>query len=340
MLMRKILFIVVMLVSPILLAQSRGITLESVVPQVNTPFVNGTYRALVIGNDKYQDTQNRWPELKTAISDARSVENILRTNYGFSDVDVLENATRRDILIGLEKLSRKALPNDSILVYYAGHGFLDTESNRGYWVPSDAEGVDSTTFLRNSTIRDELTTIASRVRHTLLISDSCFSGTLLRSGSRGISQPADNQVYYQKVSTKKSVQIIAAGGVEYVDDNYQASGHSPFTYFLLNELKNNDRPMLTVSELSSNVSRAVANNVNQVPESGVLQGAGDELGEFIFIKMNLIVEGVPADRVKVEVNVESNIEPKNSTQLTNETESKPLPVDQNDQRLSIPIPTL
>ena len=130
MLMRKILFIVVMLVSPILLAQSRGITLESVVPQVNTPFVNGTYRALVIGNDKYQDTQNRWPELKTAISDARSVENILRTNYGFSDVDVLENATRRDILIGLEKLSRKALPNDSILVYYAGHGFLDTESNR------------------------------------------------------------------------------------------------------------------------------------------------------------------------------------------------------------------
>ena len=96
---------------------------------------------------------------------------------------------------------------------------------------------------------------------------------------------------------------MTAGGVEFVDDNYQSSNHSPFTYFLLNELKNNDRPMLTLSELSTNVEKAVANNVDQVPESGVLHGAGDELGEFIFIKMDLVVDGVPADRVKVQVNV-------------------------------------
>ena len=195
------------------------------------------------------------------------------------------------------------LKNDNVLIYYAGHGFLDDETNKGFWVPVDADGDDHTTFLRNSTIRDEVSSIASRVQHTLLISDSCFSGSLLRTASRGISEADYTEKYFEKVSNKKSVQIMAAGGFEYVDDDYRESGHSPFTYFLINELKTNNSPMFTVSQLSGNVERAVANNVDQVPESGVLQGAGDELGEFIFIKMDVAVEGVDPDRVKVEVNV-------------------------------------
>ena len=252
-------------------AQTRGITLESKPVVQSTPFVGGVYRALVIGNDDYRDPQRRWPSLETAVSDARAVGDLLRNEYGFSDLEVLENATRRDILRAMERLSKRAMPNDSVLVYYAGHGFLDQDSERGFWVPVDAEGIDNTTFLRNSTIRDELSTIASRARHTLLISDSCFSGTLLRRGTRSISPAAvPDEGYLKKVSTKKSVQIISAGGVEYVDDNYRSSGHSPFTYFLLSELENNDREMLTVSELSGNVTRAVANNVDQVPETGVL----------------------------------------------------------------------
>jgi hypothetical protein len=105
------------------------------------------------------------------------------------------------------------------------------------------------------------------------------------------------------VANKKSIQVLTAGGVEYVDDDYQTSGHSPFTYFLLNELKNNDRLLLTAGELSTNVEKAVANNVDQVPESGVVQGAGDELGEFIFINIDLAVPGVPKEKVKVQVNV-------------------------------------
>lgn len=96
---------------------------------------------------------------------------------------------------------------------------------------------------------------------------------------------------------------MAAGGFEFVDDDYRNSGHSPFTYFLLNELKTNNSPMFTVSQLSGNVERAVANNVEQIPESGVLQGAGDELGEFIFIKLDVAVEGIDPDKVKVDVNL-------------------------------------
>lgn len=282
---------------------TRGLALVPVEKKVVTPFNQGVYRALIIGNNNYRDRDGRWKPLKTAVSDARAVKMLLENSYGFSDVKVLENATRRDVLQAFNSLSKKVLPNDNVLVYYAGHGFMEAETSRGFWVPVDARGTDNTTYLRNSTIRDELTTIASRVKHTLLISDSCFSGSLLRRGSRGIAEVSDSEQYYKKVSNKKSVQIMAAGGVEYVDDKYQNSDHSPFTYFFLNELKNNDRAMLTLSELSTNVEKAVANNVDQVPESGVLQGAGDELGEFIFIRMDLVVDGVPLDKVKVKVNL-------------------------------------
>lgn len=319
-------------------AASRGISVQKVKKESVTPFLSGSYRAVIIGNNQYRDPKGQWPNLQTAVSDAIAVSQLLKNNYGFTDVTLIENASRRDILVALSELNRKVMPNDSVLVYYAGHGYLDPETKRGYWVPVDAQGRDQTTFLRNSTIRDEMNSIATRGRHTLLIADSCFSGSLLRSGTRGIPTNISAEKYYEKVAQKKSVQIMAAGGVEYVDDDYQTSGHSPFTYFLLNELKHNNSPLLTVSELSQNVEKAVANNVSQVPESGVLQGAGDELGEFIFVNVDVSVKGVSAERVKVNVNVvpdtTDTIEPATPTQAIEES------APSTPGKQPLPIPTL
>jgi len=325
---------------PVLNAQSRGIGLQTKTNEARTPYAGGFYRALIIGNNVYKDKTGKWSSLSTAVSDAQAIGQLLEKQYGFSDVELLENATRRDMLQALDRLSRRALPNDNILVYYAGHGYIDDDTQRGYWVPTDAEGVDQTTFLRNSTIRDELNLIASRARHTLLISDSCFSGTLLRQASRGISQVSNSDNYFKKVSAKKSVQIIAAGGVEFVDDNYQSSGHSPFTYFLLSELKNNDREKITLSELSNNVTRAVANNVSQIPESGILQGAGDELGEFIFIKLNIMVDGVDPKNVNVEVKVLPAKEGSGATVQDIEIQTRENPSSSEAPKPHVPMPTL
>lgn len=314
---------------------SRGIGLKSVKSKPVLPIKVGNYRALIIGNDDYSKAGKSWPHLKTAVSDARAIKRMLLENYHFSDVRLIENASRREVLLALQSLSRRVLTNDNVLVYYAGHGYMDDETGTGYWVPVDAKGRDHTTFLRNSTIRDELTQIASRARHTLLISDSCFSGSLLRSGRRGLPPDMNSDKYYKKVAMKKSVQIMAAGGVEYVDDDYKASGHSPFTYFLVNELKTNDRPLLTLSELSTNVEKAVANNVEQVPESGVLHGAGDELGEFVFIKVNVKLKGIPKDKVKVLVDVMSEEGAGKAVHTDTEIVGEGV-----NQREFLPIPTL
>ena len=282
-------------------------------------FLKGNYRAVIIGNDQYLDEVGVWNPLKTATRDAEAVSELLREMYGFEDITLLKDATRKEILVALNDLAKRVEPNDSVMIYYAGHGHLNEETKRGYWIPVDARGEDYTTYIRNSTIRDEINIIAEKTKHTLLISDSCFSGSLLRGGNRAAKKSEKTSPYYAKVSNKKSVQILAAGGVEFVDDNYRGSGHSPFTYFLLNELRNNVDALLTMTELSNNVVKAVANNVDQTPESGILQGAGDELGEFIFARINLKDNSVEifaskTDRKTNEVTII------NTTQTTPEVE--------------------
>ena len=174
------LFVVGLLISTPAFA---GISFENSSREIQTPFVPGKYRALIIGNNNYKDPKKTWQPLNTPVSDALALENLLREHYGFSDITRLQNASRKDILYALREISDRVLPNDSVLIFYAGHGYLDQDTQKGYWIPVDANGADYTTYLRNSTIRDEISIIADRSKHTLLISDSCFSGSLLRRGA-------------------------------------------------------------------------------------------------------------------------------------------------------------
>jgi glycine betaine/proline transport system substrate-binding protein len=258
---------------------------------VETPYLSGKYRALVIGNNDYDDPEKLWPSLETAVADAEAVANILKTDYGFAEITLLKNATRRDIVKAFNNLAKTAQDSDSVLIYYAGHGYLNEDTKEGFWIPVDAEGREDSTFVRNSTIKVKLGVIADKARHVLLVSDSCFSGALLREGNRGMSLDQKNERYFQKVAKKKSVQILAAGGLEFVDDNYKGTRHSPFTYYFLQSLKDNNARYFEATDLSQETSRNVSVNTVQTPESGVLQGAGHAGGEFFFLR-NKTVEAL------------------------------------------------
>lgn len=51
------------------------------------------YHALVIGNQAYRQL----PQLATPVADARAVADLLRRDYGFANVRVLETGTPRNI---------------------------------------------------------------------------------------------------------------------------------------------------------------------------------------------------------------------------------------------------
>jgi uncharacterized caspase-like protein len=307
--MKILLVIILVSLAFPLLAAERAIkrqTLSSPSP-VETPYLSGKYRALVIGNNDYDDPEKLWPSLKTAVADAEAVADILKTDYGFAEIILLKNATRRDIVKAFNRLAKAAQTNDSVLIYYAGHGYLNEDTKEGFWIPVDAEGRDDSTFVANAIIKTKLGVIADKARHVLLVSDSCFSGALLREGNRGVSLDQKNERYYQKVAKKKSVQILAAGGLEFVDDNYKGTGHSPFTYYLLQSLKDNNVRYFEATDLSQETSRNVSVNTMQTPESGVLQGAGHAGGEFFFLRKTAVT--AKATTVKQEQPATKSVPP-------------------------------
>jgi len=253
---------------------------------VSTPYVNGVFHALIIGNNEYKDPEGLWVGLKTPINDAQAIASLLRKKYGFDpeNITLIKNATRADILSAFSNLAKICKTNDSIFIYYAGHGYSDPDTKEAFWIPVDAVGKEDYTFVRNSTIKSKLTVVADHAKHVFLVSDSCFSGTLLREGHRGLKLSEKTDQYYRKVAEKKSVQILAAGGLEYVDDNYKGTGHSPFSYYLIKQLEQSPERYFSATELSLEVTKSVSKNVFQTPEKGVLHGAGDNSGEFFFLK--------------------------------------------------------
>ncbi len=261
-----------------------------------TPYVNGIFRALIIGNNEYKDPEGLWNSLKTPINDAEAIDALLQQRYGFdrAHITLLKNATRAQILSEFSKLAKISKKNDSIFIYYAGHGYADPDTKEAFWVPVDAVGKQDYTYVRNSTIKSKLAVVADHAKHVFLVSDSCFSGTLLREGHRGLKMAEKTDHYYRKVAQKKSVQILAAGGLEYVDDDYKETGHSPFTYYFIEQLKQSPENYFSATELSLEVTKAVSKNVYQTPEKGVLHGAGDNNGEFFFVKADSFQAAAPA----------------------------------------------
>ena len=98
----------------------------------------GNYYAVVIGNNDYE----YFEDLDTARIDATTVAEVLKNKYGFEILKVLIDANERDIISSLNSINKNLSAYDNLLIYYAGHGFLD-ETDRGYWLPVDANTPDS-----------------------------------------------------------------------------------------------------------------------------------------------------------------------------------------------------
>ena len=250
------------------------------------------YRALLIGNNEYE--HENWENLKTAINDVERLAEVLQTSYGFApeDVILLRNATRREILQAFRQLRQAAQPEDRVLVYYAGHGYADSETNRGFWVPIDA--ADEIDYLPNEVIRKEMEIIGAK--HKLLIADSCFSGTFATQIRSLGKQDFDwrERGFYVNLSSDPSFQAITSGGNEPVFDGGPAWGnHSVFAFHLLSKLRNNRDPYLPVRRLGDHLSEQVANDVASIlrkrQQPNVWQiRPGHAGGEFFFLRQDTL----------------------------------------------------
>ncbi|HUI44290.1 MAG TPA: caspase family protein [Terriglobia bacterium] len=249
--------------------------MEAVASQATTgPAQYGPYYALVIGNDSYRYL----PQLKTAVNDADAVAALLHRRYGF-EIQVLKNATREQILGALNEYRRTLPDQANLLIYYAGHGNYDKETDKAYWLPVEAKADNNTDWI----IADDITSDARAIpaRHVLVISDSCYSGGLNRDVNTDIT-PRERGRYLQRMLQARSRNLMSSGGNEPVADG-GAPGHSVFASALLLGLAQMDEDAFTATDLFNRfVQPRVAGRSEQVPQYSMIRNSGHEDGDFVF----------------------------------------------------------
>ena len=230
------------------------------------------YYGLIIGVNNYEDPTIL--PLDNAISDAEKLYEILTSEYIFEkeNVKFIKDANRRDIINFLDEFAEIVTPKDNILIFYAGHGWWDKDANIGYWLPSDARQNSKADWFRNSTLVDYLKAIKSK--HTLLITDACFGGSIFKS--RKAFPEAEKAI--QKLYELPSRKAMTSGQLTEVPDR------SYFIRFLCERLTDNTEKYLSSEQLFSSIRMAVINNSDAIPEYGEIRNVGDQGGDFIFIR--------------------------------------------------------
>jgi ankyrin repeat protein len=239
----------------------------------------GRNYALLIGINRY----NNFSRLQTAVNDAKGVSEVLQHDYGFEPTVILdEEATRQTIMREINRLKMDLNPEDRLLIYYAGHGYLDKVTDTSYWLPVDAERNDPTNWIESKSISDQLK--RTRATQILVIADSCYAGTISRSIDPVLAGRGSRESYLQKLRSKPSRILIASGGNEPVDDS-GGRGHSVFADVLIRALKNPIDDQFTAEELLiRQLKESVAGRAEQTPEYRVIRNSGHDGGDFVFIR--------------------------------------------------------
>lgn len=191
------------------------------------------------------------------------------------------NSTRYDIVTAFGRLRAETEPGDNVLIYYAGHGHLDRDTESGYWLPVDAEPDNEANWLANESITRGLR--AMPAKHVMVIADSCYSGTLVRAAPVGLKTGAERTAWLRRMAEKRTRTALVSGGLEPVMDG-GGGGHSVFAKALLDILGGNAE-VLDGHSLFTELSRLVVVNAEQTPQYSDVRNAGHEGGEFLFVPL-------------------------------------------------------
>ncbi|KAL2834588.1 caspase domain-containing protein [Aspergillus pseudoustus] len=163
--------------------------------------VNTVRKALLIGSPTYG--------LKGPLNDVENIANLLRL-HGFSIQECCgPQATRDGIIKAWNQLNSEVQANDTVLIYYSGHGGLvkDPQNQPGrryqFIVPSDyAPPSRSAPFkgIFDIELSQLIHNTTDRTRNVTLILDCCFSGRMARDPAHGrhaVKKALENVLYDQ-----------------------------------------------------------------------------------------------------------------------------------------------
>jgi len=193
--------------------------------------------AVVIGLERYR---NELPQANHAERDARVVARYLSGTMGYEEGNIAlllnDRATKGD----MEKYFETWLPNrvesdDTVFVYFSGHGAPNAKTGEAYLVPYDGDPV----FLNNtgyplSRLYQSLADLPAK--EVVVVLDSCFSGAGGRSVIAKGMRPIITELKSPLLGKGKTIVLAASSGQQ-VSSTYEQKAHGLMTYFFLKGLQ-------------------------------------------------------------------------------------------------------
>jgi len=245
----------------------------------------GKSYALVIGNNTYRNLR----QLNFAENDARRVYETLTSGYGYK-AELLTDATAADIFKRFDELVAQLKPNDSLVIYFAGHGAQD--SGLSYWLGIDATADKSSWRMAGVSTYDLNKWLdVIEAKHVLVVADSCYSGAgIVSIGGIKLKTP-DVEKQLEFALGGPSRTVISSGGRDPVPDGGAGDG-SVFTKTFV-ALLNENRGVLTDAEMFAHLKERVqfsnggAAGGVPTPVFGRIEGGGHVRGQFVFLNPRL-----------------------------------------------------
>jgi hypothetical protein len=239
----------------------------------NTPSkAQAAQRALIVGVSDYCPPVTSLPAVA---NDVREMAMLLTSKNGAFDKEAVstladKGATRDAIFAGLSEVFSKATANETVFVYFAGHGTVSGQTF--FFLPHDVDVHD----IENSCV--PLTTIKSlfdrcRSQRVFLWLDFCHSGGILARGFQGDAMTTLRRTL--EVSQGRGKVIVAACTSSQSALEDSAIGHGLFTHALLRGLKGEAKSVqgeVTAGSLYEFIDRHVAGPEQQPVFFGEMTG--------------------------------------------------------------------
>ncbi len=243
--------------------------------------------AVIIGIDQYKNLPFD-KQLSYAVKDAKGIETTLKKHFKFDKIITLYNkeATKDNIMKVLSGDLSKISEEDSVFIFWAGHGYTEKTSygDLGYLLPFDGTFEQSQLYknISMTTLKDD---ISKRIpaKHVFYVMDACYSGLLVATRGSEERKTLRNLGYLQEITREKVRQVLTAGSKDQQVLDGGPMGHSVFTGRFIEALENTD-DFITATELSSLVKEKVYSDAGsrshvQTPKYGELFG----LGDYVFV---------------------------------------------------------
>lgn len=233
--------------------------------------------ALIIGINKY----NNLPNLEYAVNDAKAIKDVLINNFKYKEENIKilidEQATHDNIMDEYYNLIKDTATNDSVIVFFAGHGstYPSIHKDKGFLVPCDGTETKMNTLISWDRLISDSELI--KAKHIFFIMDACYSGLALLRGN-------PSKRFLKDMVRRQARQVLTAGKADQtVKDSGAQTNNSIFTGYLLKALNGEaktEQGVICASSVMNYVYNKVANDPNsrQTPGYGTILGEGD----FIF----------------------------------------------------------